>query len=99
LAFARITALSTITIPSSVTMLGAKCFSSCSALATVIFEGGSHISRIEPFAFFLRSSLISICIPGSVEVVGDNCFRHCTGFSTLLSENAGKLRIIGRSAF
>jgi hypothetical protein len=36
-----------IVIPSSVEMLGERCFSGCRSLSSITFESGSRLSRIE----------------------------------------------------
>jgi hypothetical protein len=52
-------------IPSTVQILGSKCFLYCKSLSSVSFESNSHLARIESKAF-LCSSLQSILIPRNV---------------------------------
>jgi hypothetical protein len=82
-AFAGCSALESINIPASVTVLEFGCFSGFGSnkicmvkdsLVSVTFESGSELRKIEAFAFAGRVSLVSICIPASVEILGNDCF-------------------------
>jgi hypothetical protein len=86
-----------IIIPSSVEVLGEKCFYECRSLSLVTFESGSRLSRIEKLAFY-RTGLIEIIIPSSVEVLGDGCFYECRSLSSVTFESGSKLREVGRDA-
>jgi hypothetical protein len=63
-------------LPSSVEVLGERCFSHCGSLSSITFESGSRLSRIEKWTFS-QTGLIDIVIPSSVEVlreVGKDAF-------------------------
>jgi hypothetical protein len=65
----------------------------------VTFETGSHLSRIEAWAFFGCSSLSSICIPAPVEILGKQCFCRCQGLSIVTLEPGSRLPRIEKSVF
>jgi hypothetical protein len=75
-AFAHCWHLKTITIPSSVTVLGRFCFGG-SSLQTVSFCPGSQLASISDLAFSGCYSLESITIPCSVKTIGARCFASC----------------------
>jgi hypothetical protein len=56
-----------ICIPSSVTIICAKCFSGCSRLFTVAFEDHSKLLRLDESAFSDCPCLAEIFIPASIE--------------------------------
>jgi uncharacterized repeat protein (TIGR02543 family) len=67
-----------LTIPSSVTSIGAYAFQN-SALAEVIFESGSELLSISDSAFYGCSYLTSISIERSLSSLGCHVFHGCTG--------------------
>ena len=66
------TVLTSITIPNTVTSIGASVFSGCNALTSVIFATPSVVKSIGNDAFSGCTALISISIPSSVTSVGQN---------------------------
>jgi uncharacterized protein YuzB (UPF0349 family) len=60
-------------IPSSVKIVGSKCFSYCKSLSSITFESNSHLTRIESEAFS-HSSLQSIVIPRNVRFIDGSAF-------------------------
>jgi hypothetical protein len=87
-----------IIVPSSVEVLGEKCFLYCESLSLVIFESGSRLSRIEKLAFS-ETGLVEIIIPSSVEVLGESCFHKCGSLSSVKFQSGSRLREVGRDAF
>jgi hypothetical protein len=67
----------TITIPSSVALLGDCCFRQCSELESAFFCSGSPLGSIPMEAFFACSALESIVLPSSVKTLGVRCFCRC----------------------
>jgi hypothetical protein len=67
------TGLKSIHFPSSIELIGQRCFWS-SRLQSVTFDRDSTLSPFdkEPFT---RSHVTSSRFPGSVEVIGESCFR------------------------
>jgi hypothetical protein len=68
--------LSVITVPSSVEILGDRCFEKCSGLATVTFEAPSQVKRIGERAFAC-SGLQSFTIPASTNEIDGSAFVGC----------------------
>ena len=66
-------ALTTITIPASVTTIGDYAFLFSGSLASVTFGAGSLLQTIGNYAFY-SAGLISINIPASVTTIGDYAF-------------------------
>ena len=108
-AFQSCSALSSITIPASVTSIGNSAFKSCYdnrnriGLTTVTFAEGSQLKTIGESAFEACRVLSSITIPASVTEIGKNAFYNCYDGSTGLTEvtfaEGSKLETIGESAF
>ena len=74
-AFAGYLNLNSITIPESVTDIGAFAFMNCSRLDSVVISDG--VASIGECAFRECSSLSSITIPDSVTYIGDGAFFKC----------------------
>ncbi len=84
-----------VTIPGSVSYIGANAFGSCSGLASLTIESG--VQEIGRFAFSNCSALTALSIPDSVTTVGNQAFSACTGLTEV---TFGKgVRTIGEFAF
>jgi hypothetical protein len=92
------TGLIEIVIPSSVEIIGERCFFQCRSLTSVTFESGSRLSRIAN-RVFCETGLINIVIPASVEVLDSNCFAQCKSLSSITFERGSRLREIDGTAF
>jgi hypothetical protein len=77
-AFYYCTSLTSITIPDSVTSIGASAFSYCTSLTSITIP--DSVTSIGAGAFYYCTSLTSVTIPDSVTAIGGNAFQ-----STLLS--------------
>lgn len=73
--------LTGITIPDSVTNIGAYAFRGCSGLINV--NMGNSVIRIERAAFFNCKSLTSVTIPDSVTNIGLEAFGYCSELKEL----------------
>jgi len=91
-------AITTITIPSSVTTIGREAFNDCSQLSTVNFEENSQLTTIGDSAFD-STAVTTITIPSSVETIGERAFYSCSQLSTVNFEANSQLTTIGDSAF
>jgi hypothetical protein len=78
-----------IILPSSVDILGEKCFSEHKSLSSVRFESGSRLSQIEKEAFS-ETGLVEIILPGSVKILGERCFEKCKTLSSVRFETRSK---------
>ena len=90
-------ALTSITIPSSVTSIGERAFDG-SGLASVTFAAGSQLATIGDYAFEEISGLASITIPASVTSIGENAFTY-SGLTTVSFGAGSQLATIGAGAF
>ncbi len=73
--------LTTVTIPSTVELIGGVAFNGCSELNTVNFEGfdtGSALTELPASVFNKCSKLEHIEIPDSVRVIGYRAFSDCS---------------------
>ncbi len=82
-AFMGKTTVVSVTIPSTVTSIGASAFESCSELETATFADGINLTVIPSRCFYYCSKLEGITIPSSVTTVGASAFYHCDGISSL----------------
>ena len=88
-------ALTSITIPNSVTEIGNSAFYSCTGLTGITIP--NSVTRIGRSAFAYCESLTSITIPNSVTEIGNSAFYSCTGLIGITIPNS--VTKIGRSTF
>jgi hypothetical protein len=81
-----------------VTVIGESCFYECGSLASITFETGSQISRLEDRAFSW-SGLTSIHLPASVTVIGESCFSGCGSLASITFESGSQLSQLAKEAF
>jgi hypothetical protein len=74
--------LPSVTIPNSVTGIGANCFGSCESLTSITIP--ESITTITNSAFSLCRSLETVIIPSSVTKIGGFTFAYCTGLETII---------------
>ena len=91
--------LTSITIPSSVTSIGAGAFFNCIALKTVTFENNSQLKSIKDNAFSYCNSLTSIEIPSGVTSMGGSTFEECKNLKTVTFGESSQLKSIENLAF
>ena len=94
-AFAGSSALTSITIPSSVTGIGKRAFNGCSGLTSIVIP--NSVMSIEWAAFEGCSGLLSVTVSDSVRNIEYEAFLRCSSL-TDLSLGAG-IREIGENAF
>ena len=92
-AFEGCTALSTITLPNSITSIGIKAFKGCTNLTSVTIPG---VTSIGGNAFQGCISLTSITIPSGVTSIGGSAFNGCTEL-TSITIPGGVTTISGRA--
>ena len=83
-AFEGCTQLTSVIIPSSVTIIDDAAFFSCSSLTSVFIP--SSVTIIDDAAFYNCSSLISITIPSSVTTIINNPFTNCSALASIVVE-------------
>lgn len=81
-AFVDCAALTSITIPSSITSLGIDCFQRCIALEQVNFETTS-LKVLSEELFDYCVALKEITVPDGVETIVQHCFHKCTSLETV----------------
>ena len=80
--FDQCSSLTSITIPSSVTSMGAGCFSSCYSLTSITIP--SSVTTLKEGCFEYCKGLTSITIPSSVTSLGVKCFYHCNSLTSII---------------
>ena len=94
----RDTAIKSIAIPASVTIIGTRAFYGTSSLASVTFASGSLLESIGGYAFYL-SGLNSIAIPASVTTIGDSAFHSTSSLTNVSFDAKSRLTSIGTNIF
>ena len=82
-AFYSEVSLKSITIPSSIEIIGNYAFFYCAALTEVNFADGSVCDSIGQSAFSGCSSLTSITIPKGVTSIGNYAFQGCSNLTSI----------------
>ena len=80
-AFSGCTGLTSITIPDSVTGIGAWAFYDCSSLTVITLP--ESLTSIGDYAFFGCTGLTSVTIPGSVTSIGKATFGECASIKSI----------------
>lgn len=80
-AFQNCSALTSLTIPSSVTKIGSYAFENCEGLTNVNIP--SSVTEIGYYAFALCTGLTSVTIHSSVTEIGVRAFKNCSGLTNV----------------
>ena len=84
-AFHGCTKLTSVTIPNSVTSIGAMAFRGCTGLTSITIP--NSVMSIGRSAFSGCTGLTSITIPNSVTSIGDDAFSGCSGLISIVVES------------
>jgi hypothetical protein len=84
-----------LTLPNTLTSIGASAFSGCSGLTSVTIPGS--VTSIGDYAFSDCRGLTSVTIPGDVTSIGASAFFGCSGLTSVTIP--GSVTSIGASAF
>lgn len=98
--------IKSITIPSTVTSIGAGAFYRCTSLETINMDSPFFsLNTYDPIGpayggmFQECSSLKEIVISNKVASIGDSCFSGCTFLENVMFEEGTNITSIGSSAF
>ena len=94
--FEGCSALTSITIPTSVKSIGQGAFYNCFKLERVDNLSNCQINRIESFTFFQCKNLLSVTLPDGVNFIGWQSFLGCENLESINFPN-GILVIDGRA--
>lgn len=75
-----------VTVPSTVTAIGARAFYSCTSLTGVTIP--NSVTTIGEEAFFDCVALTGVTIPGSVTKIGDGAFAFCRNLTSVTIPNS-----------
>lgn len=87
--------MTSVTLPSTLTTIGAYAFRNCSKLASI--ELPSELITIGGSAFMACTGLTSIEIPDKVTGIGTSAFNGCTGLTSI--EISDNVQTLGASVF
>ena len=79
--FSYCVGLTSITLPSSVTLLGESCFYGCNKLTSITIP--SSVTSLGSGCFYACNKLTSITIPSSVTSLGSGCFYGCKSLTSI----------------
>lgn len=88
--------ITSVTIPASVTSIGAGAFAGCATLSTVTFASGSALDTIGAAAF-AGTAVTSVVIPNGVSTVADGAFEGCSALASVTIP--ASVTSIGKNAF
>jgi len=94
--FANCVGLTSLTLPSGVTLIGYSAFEGCSGLTSLDIPSG--VTEIGGSAFEGCSGLTSLDIPSGVTEIGRSAFSGCSGLTSIYVY-AGKLPKMGSDVF
>ena len=94
-AFSNCTAITSVTLPETVTDIRAYAFSGCKSLASI--NAPSSLKSIGDLAFYQCESLLSFELHSGLKSVGESAFEGCKKLSEVLSSNFSGT--IGERAF
>ena len=80
--------LTSVSIPASVTSIGANAFYGCTKLASVTFFDNGSLQEIGESAFYGCSALKSIVLPQGTEKIGTSAFASCVSLEKVILPRA-----------
>lgn len=89
--------ITAVTIPATVTSMGAMAFNNCQNLTKVTFDSGSQLTTVGNSCFMECNTLNNIVLPDTVTAIGDYAFGSCSALQTLALPDS--LTTIGINSF
>ena len=94
-AFFRLSNITSVSIPASVTSIGGSAFEDCTGLTSLTIP--NLVTYIGDYAFSGCAGLVSLTIPNLVTYIGEGALLFCSGLVSLTIGNS--VTTIGNSAF
>lgn len=91
------TKITKVSIPSTIKIIGASAFESCTNLSTVSFEENSSLQKISDNAFKACNVISSISLPDSLLQIGNSAFYQCASIGEMVVP--ANVTSIGEAAF
>ena len=89
--------LRSVSIPNTVTKIGARAFNYCTSLAEITIP--NSVTSIGHDAFYSCTSLAEITVPTSVTSIGEAAFFNCTSLNSVTFAGNSQLTVINANAF
>lgn len=86
-----------ISMPNTITEIGAESFSGCSKLSSVVFRGGNKVKTIGREAFFGCVNLTDAPLADGLTTIGEGAFQGCNGLKRVTIPES--VTSIGENAF
>lgn len=96
-AFSGCEALSTISIPASVEVVGQRAFLGCTSLSSITFQPNSRLKTIG-WGAFITCPITSIEVPASIERL-ESTFLGCSSLKSVRFQAGSQLTTIGTTTF
>ncbi len=104
-AFAVLTNLENVILPSTLKYIGAAALAFCDSLTQISLP--DELETIDTYqvdtdyagAFMFSQNLSSITIPKNVQIIKEGTFQNCTNLATLIFAEGSKCTKIGKNAF
>lgn len=87
------TSVTNVTIPATVSSIGASAFQGCDYMTTASFPAG--VTTIGPSSFYNCSMLSRVTVSGDVQSIGDNAFANCKSLKTLILRDGSEVLTLG----
>ena len=94
----RVTSLTSIRIPTTVTQIQVMAFMGASSLSSVTFAAGSQLSSILDYGFD-GTAITSITLPATLTSIGNYAFFGTTSLTTISFAPGSQITTIGTDAF
>ena len=96
-AFQYCTEMTSVSMPSGITDIGALAFARCIALRSIVIPEG--VTALKLSVFNSCSSLRFVTIPANVEIIDTYAFSECTALESVTFAEGSMLTFIGEQAF